>query len=641
MVRYGRGVTVPGDEGRFADLTRVRVTLGIAAITLLVALTLGPAALTAQVTSGFGPITVLDSTFLSAPGNSALQHNIPRLSVTVGTETLTADFQEFFDRTGGLQRWGFPTSEVHVEETGTLTQYFQRGVVDFHRRSDLGGIYVLERRLTWDYFGGGQGGSPDLGVEPGTVNNNTGEQLGPWNHKVSNFSVGGVQTGFLDFFNAFGGVQAFGFPKTEARLDTNAAGTVHIAAATTGFVRQYFQAAVMEHHPQDPQAPVKLRLLGDDLRNQKYPANAWQAFAAFSAAVPLASGQTYTPSIIEFTAPVATATPGAAPAATPSVSPAPTASPAPTGVAGELVVVGTSDDGVLLYDGASWQQLNRDGSALGTNRVQSVLVDRNGRIWAGTNAGLVRMNRNGDGAVFDRSTTSNGIGSNDVASLAGGQASDVIWMVHPRQGVSWFDGGSWDRLRSDNSDLPTSDVNRVHVVPGTANGLMFATDSGAVLYDAAAKNWYIYDMDSSGIASNNVTAVAVGADGGLWFGTANAGLSRTLNPLQWEHFGVGQGLGSGNIRDILVASDGTVWVATSGGVSRLRDGAFSTDNVLNAGLPSNNVRGLAEDNLGNIWIATDDGVGRFDGSTWTAFTTADGLASDNATSIAVGVVVGS
>ncbi len=609
----------------------------------MLALALGPAALTAQVTSGFGPITVLDSTFLSAPGNTELQHNIPRLSVTVGAETLTADFQEFFDRTGGLQRWGFPTSEVHVEEPGTLTQYFQRGVVDFHRRPDLGDIYVLERRLTWDYFGGGQGGSPDLGVEPGTVNNNTGEQLGPWNHKVSNFSVGGVHTGFLDFFNAFGGVQAFGFPKTEARLDTNAAGTVHIAAATTGFVRQYFQAAVMEHHPQDPQAPVKLRLLGDDLRNQKYPANAWQAFDAFSAAVPLATGQAYTPSIIEFTTPAATATPGASPtpAATPGASPAPTASPAPPRAAGELVVVGTSDGGVLLYDGASWQQLDRDGSALGANRVQSVLVDRNGRIWAGTDTGLVRMNRNGDGVIFDRSTTSNGIGANNVTSLAGGQVSDVIWMAHPRQGVSWFDGGSWDRLRSDNSELPTSDVNRVHVIPGTADGLLFATDGGAVLYHAAHENWYIYNVEGSGIASNNVTAVAVGADGGLWFGTANAGLSRTLNPLQWQHYGVNHGLGSGNIRDILVASDGTVWIATSGGVSRFQNGAFSTENVVNAGLPSNSVRGLAEDSLGNIWIATDDGVGRFDGSTWTAFTTADGLPTDNATSIAVGVVVSS
>ena len=610
---------------------------------MLMALAFGPAALTAQITPGFGQITVLDYTFLSAPGNATLQHNVPRLSVTVGSETLTADFQDFYDRTGGLQRWGFPTSEVHVEESGTLTQYYQRGVVDFHRRPDLGDVYVLERRLTWDYFGGGVGGSRDLGVEPGTQNNNSGEVLGPWNHKVSNFSVGGVQIGFLDFFNAFGGVQAFGYPKTEARVDTNAQGTVHIAAATTGFIRQYFQAAVMEFHPQDPDDPVKLRLLGDDLRNQKYPADAWTQFGAFRAAVPLAAGQTFTPSVIDPPTPTPTPTADPAATATPAATPTPTTSPGPARLAGERIVVGTSDAGVLIYDrdADTWQQLAEDRSALSTNRVRAVLVDRDGQIWAGTDAGLVRMNRNGEGALFDRTSTKNQIGSNEVTALAGRQVSNVLWMAHPRQGVSWFDGGSWDRLRSDNSSLPTSDIARVHMIPGAVGAVMFATAAGAVLYDSDEKNWYVYDTDNSELVSDNVTAVAVGAGGGLWFGTANAGLSRTLNPLQWEHYGVSHGLGSNNIRDILVASDGTVWVATAGGVSWLQDGGFSTANVVNAGLPSNSVRALAEDSQGHIWIATDGGVGRFDGTTWTTYSTADGLASNNATSIAVGVVTGS
>lgn len=631
------GATAASDEGRFADLTRVRVTLGIAAIALLVALALGPASLTAQVTSGFGQITVLDNTFLSAPGNATLQHNVPRLSVSVGSETLTADFQEFFERTGGLQRWGFPISEVHIEESGTLTQYYQRGVVDFHRRPDLGDIHVLERRLTWDYFGGGAGGSPDLGVEPGTVNNNTGEQLGPWGHKVSNFSVGGVPTGFLDFFNAFGGVQAFGFPKTEARVDTNAPGTVYIAAATPGFVRQYFQSAVMEHHPQDPQAPVKLRLLGDDLRNQKYPAGAWEAFDAFRAAVPLAAGQVFTPTIIQPTTP----TPSPTPTATPTATASPTASPGPARVTGELIVVGTTDGGILLHDGDAWRQLNKDNSVLSTNRVQAVLVDRDGQIWAGTDAGLFRMNRNGQGAVFNRSTTSNGIGSDNIRALAGRRASNVLWMAHPTQGASRFEGDSWQRFRSDNTKLPSSDVRGVRLFAGAMGGLMFATADGAALYDEPDKDWYFYDTDNSGIASDNVTAVAVDAGGGLWFGTASAGVSRTLNPLTWDHYDTGEGLGSNHVRDILVASDGTVWVATGGGVSWFQDGAFSTANVVNAGLPSNSVRALAEDSQRHIWVATDSGVGRFDGSSWTAFTTAQGLPTNNATSIAVGVVVSS
>jgi ligand-binding sensor domain-containing protein len=436
-------------------------------------------------------------------------------------------------------------------------------------------------------------------------------------------------------------VQAFGFPKTEARVDTNLPGTVHIAAATPGFVRQYFQAAVIEHHPLDLQDPVKLRLLGDDLRDQRYPGGAWRNFSAFNAATAVTAGQTFAPQIVDYTP---SPTPAAA---TPTASPAPTASPTPAStldplsVTGELIVVGTTDGGVLLYDGAGWRQLDKDRSVLSTNRVQAVLVDKDGRIWAGTDAGLFRLNRNGGGAVFDRASTRNGIGSDNVTSLAGRQVGDVLWMTHPRQGASRFDGQTWERVRSDNTHLPSSDVREVRAVTGTEGGLSFATANGATLYDEDANTWFFYNTDTSGIASNDITAVEAGPVGALWFGTSNAGVSRTLNPLAWDHFDTGEGLASNNVRDVLVASDGTVWVATAGGVSWFRNNEFSTANVVNAGLPSNSARALAEDSQGHIWVATDGGVGRFDGSTWTAFTAVQGLPTNNASSIAVGVVVSS
>ena len=608
-------------------------------MTVLVAVALGPATLTAQIPSGFGQITVLDNAYLSAPDNPQLRHNVPRLSVTVDGQTLTADFQDFYDRTGGLQRWGFPTSEVHIEETGTLTQYYQRGVVDFHRRPDLGDIYVLERRLTWDYFGGGAGGSPDLGVEPGTQNNNSGEQLGPWNHKVSNFSVGGVRVGFLDFFNAFGGVQAFGFPKTEARVDTNAPGTVHIAAATPGFTRQYFQAAVMEYHPHDSQDPVKLRLLGDDLRNQRYPGNAWQGFSAFNEAAALTAGQVYAPQIVEFTPPAAaTATPTATATAvaTATASPTPTPTPDPLRATGELIVVGTTDGGILLYDGATWRQLDVDRSVLSTNLVQAVLVDKDGQIWAGTDAGVFRLNRDGEGAGFRRASTDNQIGSDNIIALAGRQSANTLWMAHPDKGASSFDGQNWGRYRPDNTSLPSTDVRDLHMVSEDQGRLWFATANGAAIFDATADTWSVYTTGNSAIASNDITAVEVDAGGALWFGTAAGGVSRTLNLVAWDSFTTTKGLGSNDVRDILVASSGSVWVATAGGVSRFDNGVFFTANVANSGLPSNNVLALVEDSQGHIWAATDSGVGRFNGSEWTAFTKADGLATNSASSIAVG-----
>lgn len=255
----------------------------------------GPPPVIGPAPAPFGSWLVEESRFIADDQNQNLAHNIPRLSASVDGQRLTADFLGHYNRTGGLTRWGLPTSEVLVIERDTLTQYYQRGVVDFHRRADLGGIWVIERRLAWDYFGGGRDGSADLGVEPGTTNSHAGTLLGPWGHKVSDFAVDGTSIGFAKFFSDLGGVEAFGFPKTEARVDSNRPGTLHIPGKTIGFIRQYFQAAVMEFHPGDPGDPIKLGLLGDDLRNRQFPNAAFANIPAFQAAEEFIDGSFYTP----------------------------------------------------------------------------------------------------------------------------------------------------------------------------------------------------------------------------------------------------------------------------------------------------------------------------------------------------------
>ncbi len=250
---------------------------------------------------GFGTWLVVDNEHIADDKNPTLLHNVPELTALVDGQQLSADFRGHYRRTGGLTRWGLPTSEVLVAEASTLTQYYQRGLVDFHRRGDLGGIWVMERRLAWDYFGGGIAGSPDQGVEPGTSNSYIGIQQGPWGHKVSNFAVDGTVTGFETFFISLGGVEAFGYPKTEARVDTNLPGTLHIDAATPGFIRQYFQSAVLEFHPGVPGDPIQLRLLGDDLRNQQFPNAAFAQLPPFQAAAELPDGAFFTPGTVTVT----------------------------------------------------------------------------------------------------------------------------------------------------------------------------------------------------------------------------------------------------------------------------------------------------------------------------------------------------
>ncbi len=238
-------------------------------------------------------IGVIENDFVEAPRNEELKHNIPDLELATEHETLRADFLGHYQRTGGLERWGYPTSEVLMLEPNTLTQFYQRGVVDFH---NVGAEWVVERRLAWDYVGGGLGGSNNLGVEPGVTNPYPGSLSGPWGHKLSNFAVDGTEVGFADFYQRLGGVKSIGYAKSDARTDSNAAGTLFAAGYTPGFIRQYFQAAVLEYHPGDPDDTVKLSLIGDTLRDLLVPS--WRRQPAFLPAEPLGEGESFEPGLI-------------------------------------------------------------------------------------------------------------------------------------------------------------------------------------------------------------------------------------------------------------------------------------------------------------------------------------------------------
>ena len=92
-----------------------------------------------------------------------LAHNIPNLRVTVGGGDVACNFLSHYETTGGVTRWGFATSEVVEERPGSLTQYYQRGVVDCQERD---GLWRMERRLVWDYLGGGLATRPTWAQSP-------------------------------------------------------------------------------------------------------------------------------------------------------------------------------------------------------------------------------------------------------------------------------------------------------------------------------------------------------------------------------------------------------------------------------------------------------------------------------------------
>ncbi len=135
------------------------------------------------------PVFAAESGFATAQISAAaffpeFEHNVADVtSAFADGAPYRAPFLRHFERTGGLERWGFPTSSVFEDTSGTLTPYYQRGVVDW-RSPPEGGAHIFLRRLARDYVGGGLGGAEDQGVEPDLTNPNPGETIGPWGHKV-------------------------------------------------------------------------------------------------------------------------------------------------------------------------------------------------------------------------------------------------------------------------------------------------------------------------------------------------------------------------------------------------------------------------------------------------------------------------
>ena len=301
--------------------------------------TLGPGE-SASATASFGPVTTAHlpgpivitfhgdsdqtddpsashSVAINAPATAPaladvrpLGHNITDLWVTHTDGTRTACFfLSHYETAGGLARWGYATSELLEERPGVLTQYYQRGAVDCHFRD---GTWRVERRLTWDYVGGDLHNATDLGFEPDLRSEHPGLFPGPWGHRVTNYAVDGTHTGFLDYFQAYGGVTAFGYPKTEARRDDDPAAVLRLPGAEPGVVRQYFQSAVFEYHPGDEVDPVRLGLPRDLLRDLVYPNQGYLQVVGFKPTIPISTGESSATGSLTWTAErVVWQTPGA------------------------------------------------------------------------------------------------------------------------------------------------------------------------------------------------------------------------------------------------------------------------------------------------------------------------------------------
>ena len=195
------------------------------------------------------------------------------------------------------------------------------------------------------------------------------------------------------------------------------------------------------------------------------------------------------------------------------------------------------------------------GEGLANLNLRSVFVDRQGTVWAGTEAGLFQM-------------------------------TEKVFRPAPKSEV-----------------LPRA----ITVLHQDHNGTLWAgTRNGLANWDGT--NW-TRPTPLEGLRVEEVRALADDAEGNLWIGTANGGLSR-LREGKLTTFLKRDGLPSDHVSAVLVDAEGILWVGTSGsGLARFAAGKWTRYSTSD-GLSGNSIGFLIEDREANLWIGSNAGLMR-------------------------------
>lgn len=235
--------------------------------------------------------------------------------------------------------------------------------------------------------------------------------------------------------------------------------------------------------------------------------------------------------------------------------------------------LGTNGGGVSVYNGFELTNLAHKGGLKGKD-IRDILEDKNGNLWFASDEGISKF----DGNYFTQFTEKEGLTNNIVLCLTEDKAGNV-WCGTNGGGVTCFDGRS-----------------------------------------------FTHYSEKEGV-SNIVTDIFEDRNGNLWLSSYTDGIFK-FDGKSFEQITTKNGLSHNSVSQVYEDTYGNLWISTWGGGLCKFDGNLFTCFTENEGLIDNNVNSIGEDVKGNIWAGTWEGFSKFDGESFTNYTEGCGL-SDN------------
>ncbi len=263
-------------------------------------------------------------------------------------------------------------------------------------------------------------------------------------------------------------------------------------------------------------------------------------------------------------------------------------------------------------------------------RIQTAFADREGKLWIGTNGGLVRWVAD----KVDRFPVTDPLASASILSVLEDREGN-IWVgtetggLHILRDERFRTFGTRDGLSSDATTT---------VVEGNAGTLWVGTSGNGL--DAVSRNGaFITKVKTlevkDGLSSDVILSLAAAPNGDLWVGTPD-GLNRIRKETITTYTSA-DGLPDDFVRSLLVDADGSLWIGTRRGLAHWMANGAHIDTFTHAtGLGSDLVGAMARDIHGNLWVSTLAGLSRFQGGSQPSisnFTSANGLSSNVITAL--------
>jgi ligand-binding sensor domain-containing protein len=230
-----------------------------------------------------------------------------------------------------------------------------------------------------------------------------------------------------------------------------------------------------------------------------------------------------------------------------------------TGPDGTVWLASRLGKGVYRWDGASWGQLTSDDGLI-SGWVNDVTVAPDAAVWFATEEGASRWDE--ASGTWSQYTVKDWLYANAVQRVLF-TPDGRVWFAHD-EAMRWW--------------LPLDTGTALYSWGTYGQGRLLATRKAVVSADG--RLWVgqaFYDPETEAWADTvyraiHLQALAVDGAGGMWIGRSDGAIyipEPESSPAgEWLHLGKAQGLASDNVTVIALEQDNTVWFGTDAGITR-------------------------------------------------------------------------